>query len=415
MNFTEYVYNTINMEKGNLLQSRITSLASYLRSNVEQLHRDRLILPLTGSSVKTNELSQNMVDVFQTTITSDREKYIDELIAKLAKIKNEKIDIETQFSQVRLQNTKETDLLSQENEQLKSQAETLESKMKNVEWKQQRKEKSYRNQLKEKETQVLQFKTLIDTVQDAEQILFQKLKEIRSSFSKLQRNQIRLLNQAKSLCTTQITETIDHATSQQESVYLKHESSIAKSIDNEKKQEEKNFNQAQQMLDIINGFVTDESSVNRTTVTANDFATRASEVRDFIDEIIESKKKISIENLKKQIIESLPGINIGENQNINDAIEMHLKARIKAKEIECQKILAESAQKEALLKQKLNEALDKIQKLQYSESDFNYMEEFDRQKAEWESNHKKLDEAMSIINRSRTSVSSLSRSTITNE
>lgn len=403
------------MEKGNVLQSRITSLASYLRSNVEQLHRDRLILQLTGGSVKSNELSQNMVDVFQTTITSDREKYIDELIAKLAKIKNEKVNIEAQFSQIRLQNTKETDLLTQENEQLKVQVETLESKKKNVEWKLQRKEKTYKNQLKEKETQVLQFKQLIDTVQDAEQILFKKIKDIRSAFTKLQRNQIRLLNQAKTLCTTQITETIDHTTSQQESTYLKKESALEQNIDHEKKQEEKIYNQTQEMLDIINGFVTDDSSVNRTTVTVNDFTTRASEVRDFIDEIIESKKKTSIENLKKQVIESIPGITIGENQNITDAIDMHLKARIKAKEIECQKMLKESAQREALLKQKLNEALQKIQNLQYSESDFNYIEEFDKKRAEWENSHRKLDEAMSIIKNSQVSVSSISRSTISNE
>lgn len=403
------------MEKGNILESRITSLASYLRSNVEQLHRDRLILQLTGGSIKPSELSQNMVDVFQTSIISDREKYIDELIAKLAKIKNEKVNIENQFSQIRLQNTKEVDILSQENEQLKSQVETLESKKKNVEWKQQRKEKTYRNQLKEKETQVIQFKQLIDTVQDAEQTLFQKIKEIRSAFAKLQRNQIRLLNQAKTLCTTQITETIEQAASQHESVYLKHESALSQSLDHEKKQEEEINNQTQQMLDIINGFITDESSVNRTTVTANDFTTRASEVRDLIDEIIESKKKIAINNLKKQVIESLPGINIGENQNITDAVDMHLKARIKAKEIECQKILKESAQREALLKQKLNEALNNIQRLQYSESELN-LEDFEKEKRKWEDNHKKLDDLMNVvINRSKVSTSSISRSTISNE
>ena len=79
------------------------------------------------------------------------------------------------------------------------------------------------------------------------------------------------------------------------------------------------------------------------------------------------------------------------------------------------KMLKESAQREALLKQKLNEALQKIQNLQYSESDFNYIEEFDKKRAEWENSHRKLDEAMSIIKNSQVSVSSISRSTISNE
>ncbi|KAK8891821.1 hypothetical protein M9Y10_029043 [Tritrichomonas musculus] len=403
------------MEKGNILQSRITSLASYLRSTVEQLHRDRLILQLTGGSVNSNELSQNMVDVFQTTITSDREKYIDELISKLAKIKNEKGNIEVELSQIQLQNSKETDLLSQENEQLKAQVEALESKRKNVEWKQQRKEKTYRNQLKEKETQVMQFKQLIDTVQDAEQTLFQKIKEIRSSFAKLQRNQIRLLNQAKTMCTTQIIETIELAVSQQQSIYSKKEGEITQYIDHEKRQQEQLTNQSQQMLDILNGFIGDDPSVKPIAFSIDDFCNRSSEVREFINDIIEAKKKSAVQSLKRQVIESLPGINIGENQNITEAIDMHLKARIKAKEIECQKILKESEQREALLKQKLKEAIEKIQKLQDSESDFRYMEEFDKQKTEWENNYKKLDETMSIISKSRTSVSSASRSTISNE
>ncbi|OHT11761.1 hypothetical protein TRFO_18748 [Tritrichomonas foetus] len=406
-----FKYYFLKMD-GESMQKRISSLASYLRSSVEQLLRDKLILQLTGATVNSAELSQNMVNVFQTTLTSEREKYIDELIAKLSKIKSEKNSIENEFTQIQSSNNKDTDVIIQENEQLKVQIESLEAKLKSTEWKQNNKEKNYKRQLKEKDGQASQVKTLIDSTQNAQHVLSQQLREIRSSFSRLQRNQVRLIGQAKTMCTSQINESVELNASALKNNHTKQVSHIVDTINKEKKMQHSIEIGCQQLIESLNCYAS--GSIQHLDFSSDEFSSHVGEIRDFIDDIIETRKKAAIDDLKRQVAESIPGIEIG-NQNVTDAIDRHLKARIKAKEAECQRLLQESEQREALLRQKLKEALERIQKLQSSESDYKYIDEFEKQKMEWENTRKKLDQTMIVVNKTRTITSKSSSRSVTSD
>ena len=383
---------------GEILQKRISSLASYLRSSVEQLLRDKLILKITGSSVNSSELSQNMVKVFQTTITSEREKYIEELISKLTSIVKEKAKIENEFIEMQTNGSKQYDDVNKENEQIRAQIEILQSKLKSMEWKQANREKMFKRQIKEKDVEASQVKLLVTSTQDAHQLLTRQLKDIRSEFARLQRNQTRLMGQAKAMCLTQINGAIENKRSNIKKKNAKRIEKIKDIISQEKKIQSVTEKQMSSLIDILNGLA--DQTLSRLNIGVDDFVSRTGEIRDYIDDIIEARKKNSIDEIKRQVAEVIPGIEIG-NQNVMDAIDRHLKAKIKAKEAECQRIIKESEQREALLRQKLKEALERIQRLQNAESDYKYMDDFEKQKKEWENNGKKLDQTMIFVNKTR--------------
>lgn len=387
------------MEEGSRIKAQITSLASYLRSNTEQMLKEQRILQLTGASVNGTELSQKMVDVFETTINNEREKYIDELISKLVHIRDEKTKIELEFAEMQSQRSQETEVLSQENETLKREIESLESKKKNVEWNQQRKEQTFQNQLKEKETYIIKMNNLIATTQEAHQTLSQQIKNIRSAIIKMKRNQIRLLGQAKTMCAAQINETIESVKSKNQAVHSQKIGKMATVLDSQNRDHDQLEEKCQYLLDILNGYSSKNDPEKRLNVTVDDISNRASEVREFIDDLIESKKKMTIDELRAQLKQYLPEIEIDPGQNLTDAVNRYLQMKIKEKEIECQKILKRNEDKETLLKQKLKEALERVHSLQDPSRGQKYFDECEEQIKELRSHQKKLDDTMSLFKR----------------
>jgi hypothetical protein len=93
----------------------------------------------------------------------------------------------------------------------------------------------------------------------------------------------------------------------------------------------------------------------------------------------------------------LPGIRIG-NENISVAVDRYINERIRAKELECQQILRKGEARERKLKEQLDRALLKIQKLQNSGEDYGYLDDFEKSRRLWEERQAKLDATMRALN-----------------
>jgi hypothetical protein len=153
-------------------------------------------------------------------------------------------------------------------------------------------------------------------------------------------------------------------------------------------------NEARVLIDIA-AEVTGDSRLR--AISAEDFPERIGEIQNAIEEAIETRREAAVDRLKQEVGRQFPGIEFS-GTSVAASVKDHIRERIMAKERECQEILRKGELRERRLREKLDEALQKVQRLQNEAGeDFQFLDDFERSKREWEDQRRKLDARMSAL------------------
>jgi hypothetical protein len=333
-----------------------------------------------------------MVKVFEEVLASDREKYLFQLIDQLTAICAERDKLQTELESQEASAESQTSRISQQNDELRNEVEILEKELKQLQWKRSLNQKSYHQRLQFKQEQTKLMKALIITAQKTGHELSQSVRDLKSTALALKSGQIRLLQQSKRVIHKEISQFIHNSVSginKQENRLLDEAASTLSEV---RKEEQKLAEEATRMLETIREFCGRDLDVG-----VDEFMSRQSEIRDFIKLGIERRQHKAVERVKEEIARQLPGIRFGD-ESLSVAVDRHINERIKAKELECRDILKKGEARERKLKEQLDKAMRKIQRLQSSGDDYRYLDDFERSRKMWEERQAKLDATMKALN-----------------
>lgn len=369
---------------------RVIAIANYLGASSEQLVREKALWKSPEIKCTPEEFSKMMKDAFFEAIKSDREDHLAELTRRLSRVYAERNELENQFANGNLGVEDSCSVLDKQNEELKTDVERLEGDVKGLEWKHNRKTKSYQDKIKVKNDHVTQINKVAESVLQAHQTLSAQLDELKRSSLRLQRGQLRLCRQAKTMLITQIEESVEEQAQQNSTRHTREVSRMSTALSEEKANLREAERQAKLMLDGL-------SDMGVRVCSVEDLGKRASAVKDSIDEVIDRECSKALDKVRRDLESELPGIEL-RGANIADAVQRYLNDQIRAKEKECQEMLRKGEARERKLRQKLDEAIMKIQRLQDSRSqDMGYLDEFERSKRAYEEQQKRLDERMNAL------------------
>jgi hypothetical protein len=371
-----------------------SGIISFLQTSVGQMVRDKQILQSAGTKVSPRDVSQMMAATFYEAVETPREQYVHQLIDRLSAIQGERDDMEGQF--VRLQATWQMDLgrASRKNDELRSEIDSLEAEFRALEQRQTRKEKQCQEQLDAATSELEGLSQFLALVHQSSQQLRRQVTEVRGSVNKMKRSQLHLLQQARTILSNQVDESLDRVSVQHRQEQLPKVRRISETLAEIQAEQLQLEEESKSLLDCI-ADITDNSKLR---VTAHEeIPQKMAEIRPTIEKAIEVHREKATESIKQDVAQQFPGIDFGERA-VSEAIKNYTLERIHAKELECEQILRKGEIREKKLREKLDGALRKIQTLQNtSQEDFQYLDEFEKSKREWEQQQRRLDAKMSVL------------------
>lgn len=366
------------------------SIATLIRCSAEQLVKDKFLWKSSTIKTSPEQFSQMLLDAFFESINNEREQYLKQLTERLYRVNKERKSFEVETQATKAAPDSELAELSKENDELKAQIVAFEEELKSLEWKYNRKQSFYQEKLKQKAEQVQQIHALLEHLAGSHQVLARQLEGLKSSAVRLHRGQVRLAMQAKAMILSQIEEMIEEKTIEYESEYSGKLAKVEDAIEEQHEQLRQAEREAKTILDAL-------EEIGVKTCPVDELPKKLSTLKENVRETLDHKREAAIENLRKEVQTQLPGIDIAQG-NIADAVTKHLTAKIKEKEKECNDLLRKGEARERKLRQQLDEAISKIQKLQNSRNeDLAYIDEFERSKRLYEEQQRKLDEQMSAL------------------
>lgn len=370
----------------------IQRVTAYLASTAEQLVRDKALWESPGIKTTPEEFAQMVTNELRQCLENEREQYLTQLNERLAKVSKERKEMEMEFIHVNSASDDSIAAATRGNDEFKVQIESLEGELKALEWRFSRKDQVFQEKLRRKNEEVISINKVVEATIDAQQDLAQQVGRIREATGKLHRGQIRLVRQSKTMVLTQIEESTEAGCSRLDARHSKELARASATLASEKAELASAERQAKAMLDSL-----EELGV---TVCALDDLPRSVEtVKHSIEAMIEDRKEQAIERLRREIEDQFQGMSI-KGENIADAIEKHVTETIRRKEGECNEILQKGETRERKLRQKLDEAIAKIQMLQNERSDdLRYLDDFERSRRQYEVQQRTLDEKMSALSR----------------
>lgn len=377
------------------MQSKpMDELVSYLKTTLRDMITDQVIFQSPNIKVDKEQFIENCVQILKQSVRSDREKYLYQLIEKLGRINAEHQEIEDKYEKAKIQGDSTTKSCKRKNEELKNTLESLESQLKSLEFRSARKEKAYKEKIEEKNQMASKMNSIVNSIQTSTNDLYKQLSSLRNSALKMKTGPSRLIARAKTYCLSQVEEAIEKTESDLQDRKTNQLAKITTTIAMESSEQKSLERKCQSMLDAVWAIKPDADHPN---VSPHDFPKRFNEVRDFIDSSLESRKEHAVEDLKQELQQVIPGIRF-DSVDVHAAILKRMKEEIKIKENQCQSILNKGEAREKRLRQKLDEALNKIQRLQsVNTNEVVDLEEFERSKNSWEEQKKRLDQTMQSL------------------
>ncbi|OHT08154.1 hypothetical protein TRFO_23438 [Tritrichomonas foetus] len=388
-----------------VINDRYDQVVEYLRESIEHLVNSKLISPNKKRRVDASYVSSRLVDVLKNALASEREAHLEELMLKLSRMNTEKENLDRELIQIKGSTERETLRYTHENEELQKQFAAIEEELKTIEWRQSTKEAAYKADLKQKQTQLQSLKKVIDTSHQIQQNLSQEASNLRNSVLKMQRNQVRLIRRAKELCKEKLNESIEFETQQQNFQEAQQIRALQNTLLKEKAEYRKNQRVCQTLLNAIWAI----SNEPHPDITPETFTQKIPELKQFIQNALDFHRENAIAELKAEVRKQIPDIQLG-NENVVESVQRYISNRIQEKDIEYQRILKRGEEREKRLKQKLQEALTKIEKYQESDesssNDEEIISDFEKMKDEWDMQKRQLDEKMKMLRVGTSSISS---------
>jgi chromosome segregation ATPase len=356
--------------------------------------RGKQVLQGADLTVTPEELSDMMARTFRETLESRREQYVYELIDKLTSIQKERDELELQFTQGETEAQISFGEFSTRNNNLRSEIDSLESELRTLERRIARKESACQERVREKEQELVSIIALAEEIQRSEQQLSHQLGDLRAAANKMKRGQTNLLRQARTVVTKRISECIETEVKRCQMEHSKRISQASAELSQANGEQRDLENQARAFVNVA-AEVTGDSRLR--LISVEEFPERVAQIRNAIEEAVESRREAAVRRLREDIARQFPGIDFG-GVSAATAVKEYIRERIRAKEKECQEVLRKGELREQRLREKLDQALRRVQKLQgQATEDFRFLDEFERSKREWENQRRKLDAKMSAL------------------
>ena len=366
------------------------NIAALIRCSAEQLVKDKFLWRSNAIKTSPEEFAQMLLDAFIESVDNEREQYLRQLTDRLYRVNKERKSFEVEVEATVAAPDSEIATFGRQNDELKGQIVAFEEELKSLEWKYNRKQKFYKEKLKKKAAQIQNINELIERMSAAKHALSEQLGGLKASVVRMQRGQIRLAAQAKTMIAAHVEEAIEEQMVNCESQNAKQVAKVEDAVDEQEEKLKEAEHEAQVILDAL-----EEMGVKVCSV--EELPRKLNTIKANVQDVIEVKQKEAVENLRKEIAAQLPGIDVSSG-NVVDAVGRHLAAKIKEKEKECNEVLRKGEARERKLRQQLDGAIAKIQKLQSSRNDdLAYLDEFEKSKRQYEEQQRRLDEQMSAL------------------
>lgn len=376
------------------VDTREKQIISYIRLNYEQMIYENQILKERPENFVVQDAVNNMVQTFIDNMGGERESYLRELIRKLATTYQECVDLQKKYQEAKKGAGNSAEIITKQNEDLKIEIESLTSKLQELEVQKQSKEQSLKSKVSSKQNQLKALNDSITNLQNAHRELSNQVEDLKSTVLKNTGRQKKLIQQAKSVCISEIEKTIDNNQQAAINIHDQKMQRLDAQLSSARAEQKRLQRQAQTVLDAIYSI---SSPSTKSKITVDDFPKRYEEVKQIIQTSIEAKKEEALAGIRKDIEEAIPGIDVSSG-NIIDAINRKLEERLREKEEECRRIVKKGEEREKLLKMKLEEVLGQIRELRSGTSEnLDFFDDVERQRSLWEKSKDKLDAKMSAI------------------
>ena len=372
------------------VDENLQAIAAFVRKNAESLVENKLLWKSSAIKTTPKEFGEMCVAVFNECVANDRERYLQQISQKLEAVTKEKSALEKEIESVTMAPVTANAQLTEKNEQLRKEIGEMEDELRLIQSRLQRKDKAFEDRIRQKNAQVGQMNVVIEEMMNAQQTLARKLAELKASAMRMQRGQLRLARRAKTMIETQIEETIESGASNFEVAGSNKLTKIAETLADEKDELRTAQRQAHAVLEVL-----EEMGVKVCAV--DDLPKYLNNLKKSISDVVENRRTQAVNKLRSEVEQQLPGIKLGKG-NLADAVERHLAMKIKEKESECDEVIRKGEEREKKLRQQLNEAIAKIEKLQATRGDdMSYLEELEQSKHEYEEQQRKLDAQMNAL------------------
>ena len=377
-------------------QEEYDDLVLYIRAAVDKIIHEKFTWKAIDHTLDSSYISSRLMDILKKSMKSEREQYLEQLLLQLSNLTQERDTMEKELAIIRGSTVKETLKYQKDNIALRNKFNSLEAELKSLETRQTQKEQIYLSKIKAKREELTNLQLIISKVKSFQNNLSEEVNSLRSSVILMQKKQLRMIQQAKSICKTEIDHQIESEIEKQNLIEVSTKKDLEARLNMARLEEKKAERLCQSLLDAI---WTMRSGKEHPDITASNFPDRIDEVCTFIDTAIEEQKNNTIEELKLEVQSALPDIEFG-NKTISNAIEDHLRKKLQAKEKEYQKVIQKGNEREKKLREKLEDALGKIRQFHEDvsrEDDEQVLAELDQLTSEWDQQKSQLDAKMAAL------------------
>ena len=219
--------------------------------------------------------------------------------------------------------------------------------------------------------------------------------ELKSSMIKLKIGEQRIINQNKEIINDKIEEIKINNNEKKKKVFENKVTQINKILEKEKEENKNLENLCKISLKSIYSIAPE--GIDIPSISLMDIPNNLDKLQNFVNESIKIRKKNAIEEMRKDISNKIPGIDI-EKGNIAEIVTKHIEERLKLKEIELEKKIKRKEYIEKKLEENLEKALNDIKQLEKTGNDtLNYMEYFEKHNKIDEIERKKFEEKMMVL------------------
>lgn len=394
----------------------LEDLISFLQKTIFQMASSKMILQNNDQNISPDQLSRKLIQVLKNSLSSEREQYLQGLLVKLFQLSNDNNDLKEEYDRIIRSNRRDLHKIRSENEEMERQYMVLQNQIHAFESnKKTKKELHYHTQLQKKQNALDNLHNLLDTAETAQYALKKQLTSIRISMSRLQRGQIKMIQEAKSMCLQQMQESLQEMKEYQKNKQSSRIAKLNRAIQKASNENHQLHKSCESMLNSI--WTLTPEGESHPDVHSKDMKNRISEVCAFIDRCVDVEKEKQENLLKNEVMRLIPDIKFNDYQPISDSIEIYIRKKIDAKEKSFQEILRKGAEEEKKLREKLENAQAQIKKLQSSsQSDgFSFDEQFNQQTTDWNQQRMILDQTLNEFEKEKHTLTTASLTDIVSE
>lgn len=374
---------------------KMEELENHIREKIKSLMKQKLILQKSNYQVSEKEISDQLIKILHYSICDERERYLAEEINNLVNLSVDHLRLETVLRDQKIRSQRDIIRNLQENQKIIDKYSLHKTNNDTFQICYSKKANELIKELQKKENLLFNLHSLIDQTKVINEQLILEVNNLKSSTYKMFKTQKKQFKRTKNLCITETNRFQFHIPSKFLSQQKEVQNYLKSQIDQDEFQQQKLNELAESLLQSIWAF--SDESFHHPNITLDNFNENISELCNFFDSAIQHQRIKTHSELQQEIHKTIPNLQVQKGESIENLVACFVKTELDSKEKEYQRILKKAEKREKILKEKLNDSVNRIkflQKIQVNEID---LKEIDDIKAKWEEKKQQLDESINSL------------------